>query len=176
AKAIPVSMTWRSTPSRPQRKSRCHQERRNSPAVTACSPTSSCFLIARSISRSSTALRSAPPRSPFARFSRASFTAAGRSRLPTRSARNACFDRFRIGPSFSFVVVSLLAPFLLRNLHDPSQLCPLLVLGQDIAFLAGGEAALRREAQVIEVDEFRCLLDAALENVFRFQRSAFRGD
>src|SRR5205807_1406050 len=61
ANAMPVSMTWRSTPSRPQRKSRCHQERRNSPSVTACSPTSSCFLITRSISRSSTALSSAAP-------------------------------------------------------------------------------------------------------------------
>jgi hypothetical protein len=39
----------------------------------------------------------------------------------------------------------------------------LLVLGQDIAFLGRGEAALRREAELIEVDEFRRLIDAALE-------------
>ena len=39
-----VSITWRSTPSRPQRKSRCHQERRNSPSVTALQP--DLFLLA----------------------------------------------------------------------------------------------------------------------------------
>ncbi len=88
ANAMPVSITCFSTPSRPQRKSRCHQERRNSPSVTAWRPTSSCFLMTRSISRSSTAVNSAAVISPLARFSRATLSAAGRSRLPTWSARN----------------------------------------------------------------------------------------
>ena len=53
ANAMPVSMTCFSAPSRPHKKSRCHHERRNSPSVMACRPTSSCFLMTRSISRSS---------------------------------------------------------------------------------------------------------------------------
>jgi hypothetical protein len=53
------------------------------PSVTACRPTSSCFLMTRSISRSSTSFSCAGVISPLARFSRACFSAAGRSRLPT---------------------------------------------------------------------------------------------
>src|SRR5256885_9868437 len=44
--------------------------------------------MTRAISRSSTALSSAGEISPLARLARASFRAAGRSRLPTWSARN----------------------------------------------------------------------------------------
>ena len=36
---------------------------------------------------------------------------------------------------------------------------------QDIAFLGRGEAALRRQAELVDVDEFRRLVDAALELV-----------
>ena len=48
-----------------------------------------------------------------------------------------------------------------------------LGLGQDIAFLGGGEAALRRQAKLIEGDELGRLLDAALDLVLGFQPSAF---
>src|SRR3954470_1520978 len=68
------------------------------------------------------------------------------------------------------------APDLVGDLHDPPQLRPLLVLGQDIAFLGGGEAALRREAELVEVDVPRGLVDAALELVLGFERSTFGGD
>ncbi len=35
----------KSTPSSPRKKSKCHHERRNSPSVASCRPTSSCFLM-----------------------------------------------------------------------------------------------------------------------------------
>src|SRR3982074_2359223 len=156
ANAMPGSMLWRSAPSRPQRKSRCHQERRNSPSVTACRPTSSCFLMTRSISRSSTALRSAALISPLARFPRACFNDAGRRRLPTWSARNGALVRFMVSlPDIlrdervansewmtrrllallatRYSLLAFLAPDLVGDLHDAPQLRPLLVLGQDTA-------------------------------------------
>src|SRR3984893_1905448 len=68
------------------------------------------------------------------------------------------------------------SPHLFRHLHDPPQLRPLLVLGQDIAFLARGEAALRGEAERLASDEFRRLVDAALDRVLGFERAAFGGD
>src|SRR3972149_202606 len=52
---------------------------------------------------------------------------------------------------------------------------PLLVLGQDIAFFRGGEAALRRQAKLVEVDELGRLLNTALEFVLGFQPAALRG-
>src|SRR5438132_10930365 len=76
-------------------------------------------------------------------------------------------------PRYSLFATS---PHLTRHLHDPPQLRPLLVLGQDIAFLARGEAALRGEAELVDVDEFRRLVDAALERVLGFERAALRGD
>ena len=50
-------------------------------------------------------------------------------------------------------VAAQLAPDFLGHLDDHLQLRPLLVLGQDIAFLGGGEAALRRQAKLIEGDD-----------------------
>src|SRR5579884_4387969 len=50
-----------------------------------------------------------------------------------------------------------LTPHLLRQLHDHSQLRPLLVLGEDVAFFCRGEAALRRKAELVEGDVFRRL-------------------
>src|SRR3954452_7095795 len=70
------------------RKSKCHQERRNSPSVASLRPISSCFLIIFSTSRSSTALSSAAVIAPCSRLARASLSAAGRKKLPTWSARN----------------------------------------------------------------------------------------
>src|SRR5579864_5423162 len=67
-------------------------------------------------------------------------------------------------------------PHLVGHFADHAQLGPLLVLGQDIAFLGRGEAALRRQAELIEVDEFLRLLDAALDRVLGFQRAGLGGD
>src|SRR5580704_3575246 len=127
AKAMPVSMTWRSTPSRPHRKSRCHHERRNSPSVMDCSPAASCFLMTSLIAPSSAALSSAALISPLLRRSRAAFSAAGRNRLPTWSARN--------GGLVRCIICLLSAPHFVRNLDDHVELGPFLVLGKHIAFL-----------------------------------------
>src|SRR5450759_519615 len=145
AKATPVSMTCFSTPSRPQRKSRCHQERRNSPSVIDCKPTSSWRLMTRSISRSSTAFSAAASISPLARCSRPFFKAAGRNRLPTWSARNGGLVR----------ILMTLPPHFLGDLHDHLELRPLLILGQDIALLSRSEAALRRQAKPVSYTHLR---------------------
>src|SRR5713226_386416 len=67
-------------------------------------------------------------------------------------------------------------PHLLGHLDDARELRPLLVLGEDIAFLGRGEAALRGEAEPLEGNEPRGLVDAALERVLFLERSALRGD
>src|SRR5262249_51454102 len=51
------------------------------------------------------------------------------------------------------------APDLLRGLHDQPELVPLLLLAEVVALLGGGEAALRRQAQLIDVDEPGGVLD-----------------
>src|SRR5712691_13458351 len=78
------------------------------------------------------------------------------------------------GPYFSREYVAS-SPHLIRDLHDPRELRPLLVLAEDIAFLSRGEAALRREAELVERDEFRRLVDAALEGVFALEQSLLGG-
>ena len=56
-------------------------------------------------------------------------------------------------------------PNLVRDLDDQPQLGPLLVLGQRIAFLGRGEAALARQRKLVDVDELGRFLDPALEQV-----------
>ena len=84
---MPWSSTTRSHPVRCQKKSKCHHERRNSPSVASCRPTSSCFLMTFLISSSSIFFSSAGAIWPFSRLARASLSGAVRSRLPTSSAR-----------------------------------------------------------------------------------------
>src|SRR5215472_17512525 len=67
-------------------------------------------------------------------------------------------------------------PHFLGNLHDHAQLRPLLLLGQDVAFLGRGEAALRGEAQLIDGHIFCRFVDPALDRVFALERAALRGD
>src|SRR5450759_1662340 len=199
-------------PFRARKKSKCHQERRNSPSVASFRPTSACFLMIFSISRSSTALSAAESISPLARLARASFSGALRSRLPTMSARNGGAVRWVIGDSlpdyrpriansewriggdppipfatrysllatrysllatrysllatrYSLLAIRSSAPNLVGELNNHPQLGPLLVLGQHVAFFGGSEAALGRQAQLIERDIFGCLLDALLDVV-----------
>src|SRR3954470_13298256 len=70
----------------------------------------------------------------------------------------------------------LSSPHLVGELDDHAKLGPLFVLGQDIALLGRGEAALRGEAQLIDVDILRRLVDAPLDVVLLFQRTTLRGD
>src|SRR5580704_3199806 len=75
----------------------------------------------------------------------------------------------RAGPFPSWLA---LAPDVARCLHDEAELCGLLFLGQDVAFHGGGEAALRREAELVERDELGGLVDAALQRVGALQLTA----
>src|SRR6185503_21378030 len=64
---------------------------------------------------------------------------------------------------------AILTPDFLRDLHHQLQLALLVVLAQPVADLAGGEAALRRQAEVLEWDELRRLVDALLQGVLLLQ-------
>src|SRR6185436_16616185 len=154
------------TPSSPQRKSKCHQERRNSPSVASRSPHSSCLAMILRISPSSTAFRASGVISPLSRFARACLTGAVRRKLPTWSARKGGLVRciggspdgrmasgewrmeesqplllfaIRHSPFASSFAIHLLPPNLVSHLDDPPQLRPLLVLGQHVAFLGRRE-------------------------------------
>src|SRR2546421_4447075 len=73
---------WVATrPSKPVRKSTCQKARRNSPSVTACRPAASCIRTASRMQSSSIFLSCGDL------SARAFFSAAGRKRLPTWSAR-----------------------------------------------------------------------------------------
>src|ERR1700728_145460 len=69
-----------------------------------------------------------------------------------------------------------LSPHFISQLHDHPQLGPLLIFGQHIAFLGRGEAALWRQAKLVEPDIFRRLVDAAFDIVLFLKLAAFRGD
>src|SRR6266446_10514977 len=75
------------TPSKPERKSMCHQSRRNSPSVTAWMPADSCFATASRMCLSCTARSCSALNSPRFALARASCNSRGRKRLPTWSAR-----------------------------------------------------------------------------------------
>src|SRR4029450_5419990 len=68
------------------------------------------------------------------------------------------------------------APHLFGELHDHAQLRPLLLLGQEIALLGRGEAALRRERELIDIDVFRRLLDPPLELIAALELAGLGGD
>jgi hypothetical protein len=78
-------------PSKPVRKSTCQNARRNSPSVIDSRPAASCIATASRMQRSSTAFSCSRESSPRFAFSLAAFNAAGRSRLPTWSARKGGF-------------------------------------------------------------------------------------
>src|SRR3970040_922498 len=56
-------------------------------------------------------------------------------------------------------------PHLVSQFHHQAQLRPLLLLGQHIALLGRGEAALRAQAELVVGDVFLRLGDAALDVV-----------
>src|SRR5712691_2608370 len=76
----------------------------------------------------------------------------------------------------SSVVCRPSSPHLVGEGDDHAQLRPLLVLGEDIAFLGRGEAALGREAELLERRELGRLLDPALDVVLLLERAALGGD
>src|SRR4029450_3438673 len=75
-----------------------------------------------------------------------------------------------------FKVAFSSSPDLVGEFDDHAQFRPFLLLGQDIAFLGRGEAALRRQAELLERSEFARFLDAALDGVLLLERAALGGD
>src|SRR5262249_7607465 len=75
-----------------------------------------------------------------------------------------------------FKVAFSSSPDLAGELDDHAQFRPLLLLSQDIAFLGRGEAALRREAELLERSEFARFLDAPFDGVLVLERAALGGD
>ena len=59
-----------------------------------------------------------------------------------------------------------LLPNALGNALDQRDLCPLFVLGQFVANLAAGKAALWGKAEVVEWNVLRCFCDAGLYRFF----------
>src|SRR3954453_11242691 len=65
-----------------------------------------------------------------------------------------------------------LGPHLARGLDEERELGPLLGLGQRVALDRRGEAALAREAELLDVNVAAGLLDAALEVVLALEVAA----
>src|SRR6478609_8406971 len=70
---------------------------------------------------------------------------------------------------------SRLAPHFFGDLDHPAELRPLLVLGQRIALLGRGKAALAGDAELVEGRILRRLVDAAFELVLAFELAALGG-
>src|SRR5262245_21566720 len=143
---MPLDICTGFTPSSPLKKSKCHHERRNSPSVAHCRPTSCCLATTFSISASSISFSAAAVIVPAATFARASLRRAGRRKLPTWSARNG-----------GLVRCIFLPPHFVCDIDDQAELRPLLLFGECIAFLGRGEAALAGQAKLIETRVFRGL-------------------
>ena len=60
-----------------------------------------------------------------------------------------------------------------RDLLDEAQFVPLLLLRQEVSLLGRGEAALRAEAELIERDVLRRLVDAGDNILLLFERARF---
>src|SRR6202012_5534911 len=78
-----------------------------------------------------------------------------------------------MGPDFT---IRSSTPDFVGDLDREPQFRPLLFLAQDVAFLGGGEAALRRQRELIEGGEFGGLFQTALDVVLFFQLAALGGD
>src|SRR4029077_20968965 len=122
------------------------------------------------------------PRSPKVRHR--TVTAAPRDAAkamapPARQTKSpACALTTRTGPScrepVSCGAVMAVAglpriPYFLGGLDDQRELGPLLLLGEVVAFLSRGEAALRREAQLVAVDEPGGLVNPPLQVILALE-------
>src|SRR5947209_20399452 len=68
------------------------------------------------------------------------------------------------------------APYLARDVDAELELRLLLLDGEVVAVMRAGEAALRRQAHVLEGHVLRCFVDAALEMILRFERRQLGAD
>ena len=73
-------------------------------------------------------------------------------------------------------MLCLLAPHVLGDGLDECDLGPLLVFGELVAFLGGGEAALGGQAQAVERNVLGGFLDAGLDGVRILKVGLLGGD
>src|SRR5262245_42307916 len=73
-------------------------------------------------------------------------------------------------------MTSLLAPDLAGGLDAKPQLRALLFLGEVVAVVGAGEAALRADAEVLERHELRSLLDAPFQDVLGLELGKLGGN
>src|SRR5205823_10383992 len=71
---------------------------------------------------------------------------------------------------------TLLPPHLVRHIDRELELCPLLLLGKEVAFLGRGKAALRRYRELLQRHEFTCLFQPPLDVVLVLELAEFRRD
>src|SRR3989449_128803 len=69
-----------------------------------------------------------------------------------------------------------LSPHVASDLDDALELLPLLVLGQRVAVVRAGEAALGRQAQALQRHVLRGLVDPSPQRVLRLERARLGGD
>src|SRR5689334_15023859 len=67
-------------------------------------------------------------------------------------------------------------PHVVRHFDDALELAPLLVLGERVAMVRAGEAALRRQAQPLQRHVLRRLVDPPPQRVRRLERARLGGD
>src|SRR5712691_2857727 len=71
---------------------------------------------------------------------------------------------------------SLPSPYPGGDVDDHRELRPFLVLGQHVALLGRGEAALRAQGELVDIDVLGGLVDAAPDGVLSLECTAFRRD
>src|ERR1700749_2444683 len=73
-------------------------------------------------------------------------------------------------------MLPLLAPDLGGGVDDQGELVPLLLLGEVVALLGRGEAALAGQAELVEGGVLGGLVDPALDEVLGLELAALAGD
>src|ERR1700690_3024228 len=130
------------------------------------------FLISSTTSCAGPASVPAPSRlAPISQTTTLAPSCAINSAMPRPMPRAAPVTMATL-PATMFAI-GLFPPHLLGDLADHLQLRPLLLFGETIAFFGRGEAALWREAELLEIGEPGGFLDAALDGVLGFQRAGF---
>src|SRR6202040_1156224 len=131
----------------------------------ACPPA---FLISSTTSCAGPASVPAPSRlAPISQTTTLAPSCAINSAMPRPMPRAAPVTMATF-PATMFAI-GLFPPHLLGDLVDYPQLRPLFLFGESIPFLGRGEAALRRQTELLEIGEFCGFLDAPLDRVLGFQ-------
>src|SRR5580704_12450511 len=126
------------------------------------------FLISSTTSCAGPASVPAPSRlAPISQTTTLAPSCAINSAMPRPMPRAAPVTMATL-PATMFAI-GLFPPHLLGDFADHPQLRPLFLFGESIPFLGRGEAALRRQAELLEIGEFCGFLDTPLDGVLGFQ-------